>query len=153
MTDINSVIVTGRVTRDIGERDFTYLSSGTAKLQFSIAVNKSVKNPDGSWGEKAAFFNVVVWGKYAESLRSRLAKGAKVTVSGLLEQDTWEDKQTKARREKVYITAANVQLVQSPPPHSAQPAQTGQAAARQEQQAAPQSAEFEDDWPPDSVPF
>ena len=153
MTDINSVIVTGRVTRDIGERDFTYLSSGTAKLQFSIAVNKSVKNPDGSWGEKAAFFNVVVWGKYAESLRPRLVKGAKVTVVGLLEQDTWEDKQTKARREKVYITAGKVQLVQSPPPQSAQTAQARQTATQPVRQAEPQSAEFEDDWPPDSVPF
>ena len=153
MADINSVIVTGRVTRDIGERDFTYLSSGTAKLQFSIAVNKSAKNSDGSWGEKAAFFNVVVWGKYAESLRPRLVKGAKVTVSGLLEQDTWEDKQTKAKREKVYITAANVQLVQSPPPQSAQTAQAGQTTTQPAQQAAPQPAEFEDDGFVDDIPF
>ena len=152
MTDINSVNVTGRITRDIGERDFTYLSSGTAKLQFSIAVNKSVKDANGNWSEKSAFFDVVVWGKYAESLRPRLAKGAKVTVSGRLEQDTWEDKQTRARREKIYITAENVILSQS-----LQSTQTRQTATQPAQQAAPQSVEFEDDWPdgvlPDSIPF
>ena len=147
MTDINSVIVTGRIVRDIGDRDFTYLSSGTAKLRFSVAVNKSVRDANGNWSDKAAFFDVVVWGKHAESLRPRLAKGAKVTVCGSLEQDTWEDKQTKAKREKIYINAANIQL-----PQSTQTAQTGQAAAQPVRQAAPQSAEFEDDWP-DGVPF
>ena len=147
MTDINSVIVTGRVTRDIGDRDFTYLSSGTAKLQFSIAVNKSVKDANGNWGEKSAFFDVVVWGKQAETLKPRLAKGVKVTVCGSLERDTWLDKQTQAKREKVYIKAENIQL-QSP-----QSTQARQTATQTAQQAAPQSAEFEDDWPPDCVPF
>ena len=151
MTDINSVNVTGRVVRDLGERDFTYFASGTAKLQFSIAVNKSVKDANGNWSEKSAFFDVVVWGKYAESLRPRLAKGAKVTVHGSLEQDTWQDKQTGAKREKIYIKAENVQL-QSP-----QSTQTRQTATQPVQQAAPQSVEFEDDWPdgvlPDSIPF
>ena len=147
MTDINSVIVTGRITRDIGDRDFTYFASGTAKLQFSIAVNKSVKDANGNWNEKSAFFDVVVWGKQAEVLKPRLAKGTKVTVCGQLERDTWEDKQTRAKREKIYIKAENIQL------QSLQSTQTKQTATQPAQQAAPQSVEFEDDWPPDSVPF
>ena len=147
MTDINSVIVTGRVVRDIGDRDFTYFASGTAKLQFSIAVNKSVKDASGNWCEKSAFFDVVVWGKQAESLKPRLEKGSKVAVCGQLERDTWEDKQTRAKREKVYIKAENIQL------QSLQSTQARQTATQPAQQAAPQAVEFEDDWPPDCVPF
>ena len=144
MTDINSVIVTGRVVRDIGDRDFTCLASGTAKLQFSVAVNRSVKNADGSWGEKAAFFDVVVWGKYAESLKPRLTKGAKVTVCGRLERDVWEDKQTKASREKIYITAENVILSQS--------LQSGQSAVPVGNTGS-EKAELEDDGFVDDIPF
>ncbi len=151
MTDINSVIVTGRVARDIGERDFTYLSSGTAKLSFSIVVNKSVKNADGSYGEKSAFFDVVVWGKYAESLKPRLCKGAKVTVCGRLERDTWEDRQTRAKREKIYIVAENVQVSQSLPSGQFQSLQSGQPAVPANN-IGNAEAEFEDDWP-DGIPF
>ena len=148
MTDINSVIVTGRIVRDLGERDFTYLSSGTAKLRFSVAVNKSVKNADGSWGEKAAFFDVIVWGKYAESLKPRLAKGAKVTVCGRLERDVWEDKQTKASREKIYITAETVILSQS----QSQSLQSGQSAVPVGNIGS-EKAELEDDGFVDDIPF
>ena len=144
MTDINSVIVTGRIVRDLGERDFTYLSSGTAKLRFSVAVNKSVKNADGSWGEKAAFFDVIVWGKCAESLKPRLTKGAKVTVCGRLERDVWEDKQTKASREKIYITAENVILSQS--------LQSGQSAVPVGN-IGTEKAELDDDGFVDDIPF
>ena len=144
MTDINSVIVTGRIVRDLGERDFAYLSSGTAKLRFSVAVNKSVKNADGSWGEKAAFFDVIVWGKYAESLKPRLTKGAKVTVCGRLERDVWEDKQTKASREKIYITAENVILSQS--------LQSGQSAVPVGN-IGTEKAELDDDGFVDDIPF
>lgn len=151
MTDINSVIVTGRVVRDIGDRDFTYFASGTAKLQFSIAVNKSVKDASGNWSEKSAFFDVVVWGKYAESLKPRLAKGAKVTVCGSLERDTWEDRQTRAKREKIYIKGETIQLSQSLPSGQFQSPQSSQLALPSSNIGNAET-EFEDDWP-DGVPF
>ena len=146
MTDINSVCLTGRITRDLGDRDFTYIANGTAKARFSIAVNKTVKNPDGSRGEKAAFFDVVVWGKPAETLKPYLTKGRKVTVQGRLEQDTWEDKQTRNRREKIYITADNVQI-----------AWEGQRQGNSRNMPPDDEIPFEDDYPdgvyPDKVPF
>ena len=43
MTDLNSVIEIGRLTRDISERDFGYTTGGTARLNLSIAVNRSEK--------------------------------------------------------------------------------------------------------------
>ena len=151
MTDINSVTVTGRITRDIGERDFTYFASGTAKLQFSIAVNKSVKDANGNWSEKSAFFDVVVWGKYAESLRPRLAKGAKVTVCGQLERDTWEDKQTRAKREKIYIKGENIQVLV---PSTGQPQSLSSGRpALPSSNIGNNEAELEDDGFVDDIPF
>ena len=44
MNDTNSVILIGRLTRDLGENDMAYLSgSGTARANISIAVNRSRK--------------------------------------------------------------------------------------------------------------
>ena len=65
MTDLNHVIEIGRLTRDIGERDFGYTTGGTTRLNLSIAVNRSEKR-GGEWADKVSFFDVTVWGKTAE---------------------------------------------------------------------------------------
>ncbi|MBP5447695.1 MAG: single-stranded DNA-binding protein, partial [Treponema sp.] len=62
MTDFNHVFEIGRLTRDIGERDFAYTASGVARLNISIAVNRSEKR-NGQWTDKANFFDVTIWGK------------------------------------------------------------------------------------------
>ena len=48
MTDINHLTIIGRTTREMGERDFAYTPSGTARLNLSIAVNRSEKR-GGQW--------------------------------------------------------------------------------------------------------
>ena len=148
MKDINVVVIAGRVAKDA---EFTCLASGTAKLCFSVAVNSPAKNPDGSWGEKASFIDVVVWGKLADVLKPHLAKGRKAIVEGRLIQDRWQDKQTGAGRSKVYITADNVQ-VEKPSFGGGQAVQ--QAQPRKEKPEMPPDEEipFEDDWP-EEVPF
>ena len=110
MENINSIVVTGNVTRDIGEKDFGYIGgdNGIAKLSISIAVNKSVKR-NGEWTNEACFFDVELWGKLAETMKKYLHKGKGVAVQGKLDQDRWEkDGQNKSR---VYIRAENVQLL------------------------------------------
>ena len=81
MTDLNHVIEIGRLTRDIGERDFGYTTGGTARLNLSIAVNRSVK----------------------------LHKGKQIAVDGFLDQQRWEKDGQKFS--KVVIVANTVQLL------------------------------------------
>ena len=66
MTDLNHVIEIGRLTRDISERDFGYTPGGTARLNLSIAVNRSEKR-NGAWQDKVSYFDATVWGKTAEN--------------------------------------------------------------------------------------
>lgn len=101
---INKVIEIGRLTRDIGERDFSYTSNGKAKLNISIAV-------DNGYGDKKSvyFFDVTIWGKTAENLKPCLGKGKPVAIVGRLTQDVWE--KDGAKHSKVYITADEVQLL------------------------------------------
>lgn len=45
MTDLNHVVLIGRLTQDLGndERSFGYLPSGQARANVSIAVNRNKK--------------------------------------------------------------------------------------------------------------
>ena len=65
MTDLNHVVLIGRLTRDLGsdERSFGYVQSGQARANVSIAVNRSRKQADGSWGDEVNYFDVTIWGK------------------------------------------------------------------------------------------
>ena len=143
MTDLNSVIEIGRLTRDISERDFAYTTGGTARLNLSIAVNRSEKR-NGAWQDKVSYFDVTVWGKTAENIRPYLHKGKQIAIDGYLDQQRWEKDGVKYS--KVVIIADNVQLLGGN--------ENGQQSAPQAQQPAGeyQSAGSGDDFPED-IPF
>ena len=104
MADLNKWSGIGRMTRDIGEKDFGYTTNGKAKLTISIAVN------DGYGENKSvSYFDVTYWGKPAESIKGYLHKGKQLGIEGRLKQDRWEkDGRTNT---KVYIIADNMQLL------------------------------------------
>lgn len=108
MTDLNTVNIIGRTTREISEHDFAYTSGGTARLNLGIAVNRSEKR-GGEWGDKASFFEVTVWGKTAENIKPYLTKGKQVAIDGYLDQQRWEKDGQKFS--KVVIIANQVQLL------------------------------------------
>jgi single-strand DNA-binding protein len=143
MTDINHVITIGRLTRDISERDFAYTTGGTARLNLSIAVNRSVKK-NGAWTDSVSFFDVTVWGKTAETIKAFLYKGKQIAIEGYLDQQRWEKDGQKYS--KVVIIADSVQLLGGN--------ENGHQSAPQAQQPAGeyQSAGSGDDFPED-IPF
>lgn len=111
MTDLNHVVLIGRLTRDLGsdERDFGYLPNGQARANVSIAVNRSKKQGD-EWIDEVSYFEVAIFGKTAENLRPYLLKGKQIAVDGHLKQDRWKDQQGN-NRSKISIIAENVQLL------------------------------------------
>lgn len=108
MTDINDLVIIGRLTRDISGSDFGYTTGGTARLNLSIAVNRSEKR-NGQWTDKASFFDVTVWGKTAENIKPYMHKGKQIAVDGYLDQQRWEKDGKKFS--KVVIVADSVQLL------------------------------------------
>ena len=104
MTDINNVTLVGRLTKDA---DIRYTTSGTAVLNFSVAVNESRKQGE-QWIEEVSFFDVTLFGKMGESIHKYMAKGKQVAVSGRLQQQRWQkDGQNYS---KVAVVANYVQL-------------------------------------------
>ena len=134
MKDINRVFLEGRLTRDITERDYRALASGQAVLSFSIASNYPVRQGDG-WEDAASFFDVVCFGKQADSLSKILCKGSHVFIEGTLRQERWTSKDG-AKRSAVRVYADLVKVERQLP-----------ATQEHEAQAASAADDFIDDIP------
>ena len=110
--NINSVVMTGNLTRDPELRS---LPSGMSVCSLRIATNTRRKDSStGEWTDKANFFNVTVWGKQGENCAQYLAKGRPIAVQGRLE---WRDyEKDGAKREAIDIIADQVQFLNAASP-------------------------------------
>jgi len=147
MTDINHVVLVGRLTRDA---ELKSIASGQAVCRFSIAVNRSRKNGE-RWEDEPNFFDVVLWGRSGETLHQYLMKGKLVGVEGELRQDRWQ--QDGQNRSKFEIVANHVQLLGSNPGSGSSGGSYnggnsgGGNSAPQQPQGAPAEDSFADDIP------
>ena len=104
-SDSNSITISGNITRD---PEMRYTPSGVSKVTFGVAVNRSWRNQQTQeWDEQTSFFNVVAWRQLAENVGASLTKGARVVVTGRLEQRSWETDQGE-KRSIVEIVADDV---------------------------------------------
>lgn len=110
MTDLNTVILIGRITRNLDDKTYGVTAGGTARAKLSLAVNRSVKK-DNQWTDDVSFIDVTIWGKTAENLKPYLTKGTQIAVQGYLKQDRWQDKQSGQTRSMLNVVADSVQLL------------------------------------------
>ncbi len=106
-SNINSVVVTGNLTRD---PELRHTPSGTPVCKLRIAVNTRRKSGD-QWEDKPNYFDVTVWGAQGENCSTYLVKGRPVAISGRLEWREWETDGNK--RQAVEIIAETVQFLGS----------------------------------------
>ncbi|MCD2400956.1 single-stranded DNA-binding protein [Borreliella carolinensis] len=109
MADINSLVLSGRLTKD---SELSYTESGMAVLRFSVANNRRMKKND-EWIDYPQYFDCVIFSKRAESLNDYLKKGKQVVVSGSLKYESWQDRNTGDKRSKVNIFVDNLQMFSS----------------------------------------
>lgn len=100
----NTVTVTGNVTRT----ELRFTPAGSAVLSLGLAVNRRWMNKQTSeWEEEASFFDVTCWDTLAENVNHSAKTGTRLTVTGRLEQRTWET-ESGEQRSKVQIVAEDV---------------------------------------------
>jgi len=117
-----------------------YFDSGSAKLTFSVAVNHYWTDSKGEKQEKTSFFNVVAWRNLAEDGAAVLAKGVRVTVSGRLEQESWEDKETGKKRSAVHVLADEIGVsVRSIDKFERKQRQQGEGNGKEQSRSKPQT--------------
>ncbi|WP_024654141.1 single-stranded DNA-binding protein [Borrelia persica] len=106
MADINSLVLSGRLTRD---SELIYSEAGIAVLKFGLANNRRIKKLD-EWVDYAQFFDCVIFAKRAESLSVFLKKGKQVVVSGSLKYESWQDKNTGDKKSKCSVLVDEIQM-------------------------------------------
>lgn len=108
MSDLNRVILTGRLTAD---PELKYTQSGRALLRFDIAVNRRWVNPEtGQPEEEVTYVPILVWGKQAETCAAYLRKGRQVAVDGRLRVRTFTT-QNGDRRKTTEVAAQAVHFL------------------------------------------
>jgi single-strand DNA-binding protein len=110
MANLNKVLLMGNLTRDPEVR---YTPKGTAVAELGIAVNRVYSGENGEKREEVTFVDVTVWGRTAENVGEYLKKGRPVFIEGRLQLDSWEDKQSGQKRNKLKVVADNVQFLGS----------------------------------------
>jgi len=105
MSDLNKVILSGRVTRDT---ELRYTPNGNAVCDVGFCTNRQWSK-DGERQEEPTFLDVTLWGKQAEALSQYLNKGTFIMVEGRLTLDTWESDEG-VKRSKLKVVAEKVNL-------------------------------------------
>jgi len=105
MANGNSVTLVGNITRD---PELRFTPSGQATASFGLAVNRVWNDRQTNERKEAvSFFDIVCWREMAENASESLAKGARVLVTGRLEQRSWETGEGE-RRSKIEVVADEI---------------------------------------------
>lgn len=106
MTSFNKVILLGNLTRDPEVR---YTPNGAAVASFAIAVNRKYKQGEET-KEEVSYFDIVVFGRQAETCGQYINKGDSVLVEGRLQQRRWETEDGQ-KRNKVEVVGQSVHFM------------------------------------------
>ena len=107
MITLNKVFLVGNLARD---PDLRHTPSGTAVVEFRLAVSDSYTTSTGEKRDRTCFIDVVAWRNLAESCGQYLVKGSPVFVEGRLEQDSWETADGQ-KRSRIRVVAYSVQFI------------------------------------------
>jgi single stranded DNA-binding protein len=111
----NNCEFVGNLVRDVEMR---YTQGGTALAKFTLAVSNDYKKDDEWVKQPASFLDFVAWGEKAESLAA-FTKGQALNVESQAQLDSWEDKETGAKRSKVMFKVWDYEVVERTPKEEA----------------------------------
>ena len=101
----HSVTHVGNVTRD---PELRFTASGQATASFGLAVYRVWNDRQTNVKKEAvSFFDIVCWQQMAENASESLSKGARVVVTGRLEQRSWETPEGE-KRSKIEVVADEI---------------------------------------------
>lgn len=108
MAGLNKITLIGNLGRD---PEMRYTSSGTPVTNFSMAVSRVSRTPDGEQREETEWFTVNCWDRLAETANQYLQKGRQVYIEGRVSLGQWDDRQTGEKRCRLEVRATNLVLL------------------------------------------
>ena len=112
MANLNKVQLIGNLTRD---PEIRHTPKGTAVAEISLAINRQWRDEGGNKQEEVTFVDVTLWGRTAEIAQAHLSKGSAIYLEGRLNLDSWEDKTTGQKRQRLKVIGENFQFLGSKP--------------------------------------
>jgi single-strand DNA-binding protein len=107
--DLNRCTIIGRLTRDPELRS---LPSGKSVAVFSVATGRQWTDQQGQKQKSTEFFNVVAWGRMAETASQYLRKASRVYVEGRMQTREWTA-QDGGKRNRTELVAENFIMLDS----------------------------------------
>jgi single-strand DNA-binding protein len=98
VSNINHVVLSGRLTRD---PELRTTPSGMELAKTGIAVEGYSKDADAD-NQPVGFFDLTIFGKFADLVSRKARKGDAVTVEGKLSYSSWET-DDGSKRSKVEV--------------------------------------------------
>jgi single-strand DNA-binding protein len=106
--NLNKVMLIGTLTRD---PEVKTTPRGTSVAELGLAINRFYTTEGGERREETTFVDVELWGRQAEVAGEYLRKGRSVFVEGRLRLDSWDDKETGAKRSKLRVVGEVMQML------------------------------------------
>lgn len=143
MANLNKVLLIGRLTREV---DLRSLPSGQEVANFGLAINRTyMAGPEGARErrEETTFVDCECWGRRAGPIAKYFSKGDPIFIEGRLKFETWDDKQTGAKRSKLLVSVENWEFASS----------RGGGGGQESAPVGAASGGGGGDLPPDDIPF
>ena len=146
MANLNKVLLLGNLTRD---PELRHTPKGTAVAELGIALKRRTQDGNGGWKDETTYVDVTTWGSSAENAHKYLSKGRAIMIEGRLHLDTWEDKETGQKRNKLKVVAENIQFL--PDGKCKSSSSDREPATRSD--GLPINGASVDDYDEDNIPF
>lgn len=88
-------LILGHIGKDAETKS---TSGGKMVTNFSVATERSWKDPSGEWKKETTWHDVVAWG-LRDEIASALVKGALVDVEGRMNKRSYDNKEGR----KIYV--------------------------------------------------
>lgn len=129
---VNQYVGAGNLVRDAETHQ---TKSGGYAISFTVAITNRRKNAQtGEYEDDPVFLDCVLYDSKGslQWMVPHLSKGFRVTVSGNLRMDRWQDKDTNQNRSKIVLVVRDVDATW--PPRDAAPQQQNQQPQYQQPQ-------------------
>ena len=108
MTELNKVLLIGRLTKD---PELRYTPGGMAVTEFRLAANHSYRTKEEK-REEVCFVDINLMGRSAEVAKEYLSKGREVFIECRLQLNSWETPNGE-KRSKYRVVADRFQFIGS----------------------------------------
>jgi len=108
---VNKVFLLGNVGKDPEMRS---TAGGMTVASFTLATADRRKDAQGTWQDSTEWHNLVAFQRTAEIVRDYVKKGTQLFIEGKIHTNSWEDKESGAKKYRTEILVNELSLLGKP---------------------------------------